>query len=450
MILAAESLGDMTTIPKNCDVLVIGGGPAGSSAATHLAQAGIDVVLLERAAFPRNQVGESLIPHIWKFTDLTGVSQKIEQEGFLVKAGGITVWNDKIHQILFSDYGYTRPGLHVERDIFDEILLKHADSCGARIFHEVAVKKVDFRNHQRPAVHYTDKRGCSNDNGVIVCRYVIDASGHGSFLANQFKTRRTISSRFNFLSLWGYFGNSRFAGVDRRSHPMAALSSVKPVTFVMSFENGWIWHIVLRNKTSVGLVVPTSRTQGMDWQQRETFFLQACASQPYLSTLLEPAKFLEGSLQYRPDYSYYSDKICGENYYCIGDAGAFVDPIFSHGVQNALYNAAASTLAIRESLKNHSKRLRYSRLCESRMQQFYGFSRALALGDFGCNGVDPVLVKNLMKSLPPLERELILVASEMTSRSENFRRLAREAGVLEEFEGGFSGRKKERIEALEF
>ncbi len=84
------------------------------------------------------------------------------------------------------------------------------------------------------------------------------------------------------------------------------------------------------------------------------------------------------------------------------------------------------------------------------MQQFYGFSRALSLGDFGANGVKPELVKNLMKSLPPLELELILVASEMTNRSENFRQLAREAGVLGEFENNFSGKKSEAIESLGF
>lgn len=440
----------MTSIPRYCDVLVIGGGPAGSSAATHLAKAGIDVVLLERACFPRNQVGESLIPHIWKFTDLTGVSAKIEQEGFLAKAGGITVWNDKIHQILFSDFGYTRPGLHVERDVFDDILLKHAESCGARVFNEIAVKKVDLGDSRRPEVFYTDKRGSDNQEGTIRCRYVVDASGHGSFLANQFKVRRTISSQMNFLSLWGYFENSRFVGVDRQSHAQEALDRVKPVTFVMSFEDGWIWHIVLRGKTSVGLIVPTERTKGMDRQQREEFFKQTCTSLPYLSNLLSDAAFIEGSLNFRPDYSYYSDNICGENYYCIGDAAAFVDPIFSHGVQNALYNAAAATLAIKEALKNEKYRLRYSQLCESRMQQFYGFSRALSLGDFGCNGVNPGLVKNLMKTLPPLELELILVASEMTNRSENFRQLARDAGVLGRFDESFSGKTTERIDALSF
>ena len=410
---------------------------------------GIDVALFERAVFPRNQVGESLIPQIWKYTDMTGVSDKIKQEGFLAKAGGITVWNDDIRQILFSDFGYTRPGLHVERDIFDHILLQHAESCGVRVFNEVAVKKVDFSDSRWPEVFYTDKRGDGNQESTTRCQYVIDASGHGSFLANQFKARQTIDSRSNFLSLWGYFENSRFVGVDRKSYPAAALATVKPVTFVMSLEDGWVWHIVLRRKTSVGLIVSTGRTKGMNRRQREVFFKQTCARLPHLNKLLEPARFIEDSLQFRPDYSYYSKRICGENYYCIGDAAAFVDPIFSHGVQNALYNAATATLAIKESLKNTKNRLRYSQLCESRMQQFYGFSRALSLGDFGDNGVNSGLVKNLMKSLAPLELELILVASEITDRSENFRRLAREAGVFERFEDRYGARKTASIESLD-
>ncbi len=203
-------------------------------------------------------------------------------------------------------------------------------------------------------------------------------------MAGQFNSRRIISSEMNFLSLWGYFEGSRYIGVDRKSHPESALKEMKPVTFVMSVDGGWLWHIVQRGKTSVGLVLPTESTRGMDKRQREVYFEQTCQRLPYISQLLESARFIEGSLQYRPDYFYYSENICGENYYCIGDAAAFVDPIFSHGVQNALYNAAVATLAIKASLQNPGQRQRYSHLCASRMQQFYGFSRALSLGDSGC------------------------------------------------------------------
>lgn len=436
-------------IPKKCTVLVIGGGPAGSSAATHLAKNGVDVVLLERAKFPRNQVGESLIPHFWKFTDQLGVSEKIQQQGFISKAGGITIWKGKIHQILFSDYGYTRPGLHIERDIFDQLLLEFSAQQGAQVFNQLAVKKVDLAN-VNPVVSYIDTRGSVNQQGAIQCQYVIDASGHSSLLAHQLNTRQTISSAMNFLSLWGYFKNSRYVGVDRKSYADSELKTKPPVTFVMSHDDGWLWHIILRKKTSVGLIVHTDKLAGMNKVQREAYFMQSCTQIPYLKDLLKNAEYIENSLQYRPDYSYYTTQSCRENYYCIGDAAGFVDPIFSHGVQNAFYNAAIATLAIMQSLKNRSKRTRYAALCENRMQQFYSFSRALSLGDFGCNGVHRDLVKSLMKSLPPLELELMLVAAEMTNRSENFKQLAREAGVWAQFADQFEQQKSGKIDELYF
>jgi len=107
-------------------------------------------------------------------------------------------------------------------------------------------------------------------------------------------------------------------------------------------------------------------------------------------------------------------------------------------------------MAIMGSLKNTSKSARYAALCENRMQQFYSFSRALSLGDFGCNGVHRDLVKSLMKAMPPLELELMLVASEMTNRSENFKQLAREAGVWEQFSEQFEQQKRGVIEELDF
>ncbi|MCK5897529.1 MAG: FAD-dependent oxidoreductase [Methylococcales bacterium] len=416
--------------PKSTDVVIIGAGPAGTSAATHLAKAGINVVILEKAQFPRPQVGESLIPHFWKFTDVLGVSEAIEAEGFIAKAGGISVWNGKTRQILFSDFGYTRAGLHVERDIFDHLLLKHSERSGAMVYQQINVQKVDFSQPNNLGVYFSDQE---NKKGIIRCAYVIDATGHRSLLARQFNTRHLINSKKNFLALWGYFKNSRYAGADYKSHTIDSIKKNRPVTFVMSYKEGWLWHIILRNTASVGLIIHPTHTKNFNKHQREIFFKQHCQSLPHLKDLLSNAHFIENSITHRPDYSYYSTQICAENYYSIGDAAAFIDPIFSHGVQNAFYNAALASLAIKESFKNPSKRQRYSQLCASRMQQYYNFSRALSLGDLGHNSLHQNLVRSLMKTMPALELELMLAAAHTTNRSENFKKLAMEAGIWKNF-----------------
>ncbi|MCK6552722.1 FAD-dependent oxidoreductase [Myxococcota bacterium] len=122
-------------IPESCDVVVIGGGPAGSSAAILLAKEGLDVILIDKVKHPRPMVGESIIPQLWKFADHLGIKKKVEAEGFLVKSGGIITWDGVPRTVLFSDFGYKTKGLHIERDIYDELMLQHAVECGARVYH---------------------------------------------------------------------------------------------------------------------------------------------------------------------------------------------------------------------------------------------------------------------------------------------------------------------------
>ena len=428
MPLRSKTLLINAEIPKRCDVLVIGGGPAGSSVATLLAKQGVEVVLLDKVAHPRPQVGESLIPHFWKYADHTGATPLIEKEGFVAKAGGITIWNGKIHRIAFAEFGFTRPALHVERDVFDELLLKHAESLGVQVFQRVAANTVDL-SLESPKVCYVDRRGNDVCNGRIDCRFVIDASGPSALLAGQFKSKRLVDTRMRFLSLWGYFKHSRFVAADGRSYPATDIGKTRPVTFVTSFKDGWIWHIAMRKITSVGLVINTNRARAMDKAGRERFFLETLRRAPYLDRLLESAEYQEDSFCERPDYSYYSTKLCGENFYCIGDSASFVDPIYSHGVLNAFYNANMTALAVCESLKDPARRVRHAQLCENRIRQFYGFSRSLALGEFGGDGVDAELVRRFMRQVPPVELELMLAASSMSDRSENFHRLVADAGI---------------------
>lgn len=411
-------------IPKQCDVVIIGGGPAGSMVGTLLSQKGYEVVLLEKAKHPRYLVGESLIPHFWKYCDIAGVSEKIAADGFVKKAGGTQVWNGVIRQLSFKDFGYSRGALHVERDRFDHILIEHARSQGVQVFEDVLVSQVDLNHGDHVKVFY---RG-ADDHLVnpITSRFVVDASGQSAVIARQLGIR-LIDEGFRFMSVWGYFIDSKYVAGDGKAYPFEKLREVPPTTFVSSFGDwGWAWHIPLRDTTSVGLVIPVEHVKEIRSSDEalEKYFLRQCYEIPYLNQLLENAQYSAGSFHVIRDYSYRPSQLAGPGFFLIGDAAAFIDPIFAIGIVLGMYSAYLAAWSIDRCFKDPSL-VAPSQAIFAR--QFLGrleLSRSLALPRYGVGEEASDVARASIQFQRSLEQELMYVVAVMTTRSENFMQLA--------------------------
>src|SRR5437588_6728188 len=157
------------SIPAKADILVVGGGPAGSAAATQLARRGYEVVLIDRVQHPRETVGESILPSAWKYFDLLGVTERVEREGFVKKAGGVVDWENEVTQISFRDFDYDRPGLHVERAALDHLLLDNARQAGVQVFENI--KAESFAMHGEHDVEARLLDADSKEKTTVRCRF---------------------------------------------------------------------------------------------------------------------------------------------------------------------------------------------------------------------------------------------------------------------------------------
>lgn len=319
------------------DVLIIGGGPAGSTAATTLAQAGRRVLLLEKEKFPRFHVGESLLPYNRQIFDELGVWPKIESAGFMKKRGAQFLMGNGSHsmRLNFSNGSFNkfRESIHVERSRFDDLLLTHSRESGAEVREECQV--LEFRvGTDDVAVRYREADGTLHD---VRSRFLIDASGLSNLTANRDSLREY------------YPGHKKVAIFGHFAHLDMPQGEEKGDILIVRRENSWFWLIPLEdNKTSVGLVLDRADFQKLG-KDVEQIFHEAVRGTPAVRDRFSRAEAL-GPLHPVMDFSYRNRRLVEPRLVRIGDASGFIDPVFSSGVMLAMSSARLGARAVDEAL----------------------------------------------------------------------------------------------------
>ena len=366
------------TVP-DFEVGIIGGGPAGSSLAAYLAKAGVNCVVFERELFPRPHVGESLVPSSTRvFRDLDFLP-KMEEAKFPHKFGAAwtaaadaNVYNMDFGGVSADCYADVRfaerqqPGVdknytyHVDRGKFDLLLLQHAHEFGAHVYEGVGVSGVDFSNPNHAAVQYSiGRKACST-----TCRIVVDASGRKTLVGNQLKWR-IQDPVFDQYAI-----HTWFHGYDRRCMAKDK-NTMGDFIFIhfLPISNTWVWQIPITDTiTSIG-VVTQKQTFAKSKEDRHKFFWECIKSRPELyEGLKAQGSQMIRSFKEEGDYSYAMKQLTGDRLVLVGDAGRFVDPIFSTGVSIALNSSRFAHKDIlraletgncnRESFKEYESTLR--------------------------------------------------------------------------------------------
>ncbi len=355
------------------DIVVVGGGPGGSACATLLADQGYRVVLLEREKFPREHVGESLLPASIPVLERLGVMPAIEAAGFVVKHGATLVWgkDPEPWSWYFADDPGQRPtSFQVVRSEFDHILLQNAAAHGVDVREEHQVVEVREDNGRVTGVQYLHDR----KEGEIDCRILVDASGQTAILSRKLGLHQW-DEHFNNLAVFGYYRNAAHLDPPNNGN-----------IFIESYEHGWLWKIPLHTGvSSVGAVVDKDFGQQALRELGPRKFLETqIALAPHTRELLTESALVDEPNIER-DWSYTSRQFAGDGYVLVGDAACFVDPLFSSGVHLALGSATLAANYVKSALEAPQTRIQAAQLYESLYRKQYDYFHLTAQLFYGTN-----------------------------------------------------------------
>jgi len=340
---------------QECDVLVIGGGPAGSTIATLLARQGRRVVLLEKNHHPRFHIGESLLPGNVELFDRLGVLDQVEKIG--MPKFGIEFVPPDLDDRSYVDFSEgwdpsKGSAWQVRRSELDELLFRHAAKQGALTVEGAKVRQVDF-DADGASVQATLDDGTRRGWRA---RFVVDASGRDTLLANKFKSKQKNPDH-NSTALFGHFRNARRLPGRREGN-----------ISICWFEHGWFWFIPLADgTTSVGAVCWAYYLKARDKPLKD-YFYDTIAMCPELHDRLKEATLVDDAVHATGNFAYASTQATGDRYLLLGDAFTFIDPMFSSGVFLAMQSAFDGADLVATALDRPARLPAARRVFEKRMR----------------------------------------------------------------------------------